>query len=71
MVLSVNVVNGQWCQLAMTGGPQHISLQTVFRTQLVLDSGSAPRGRPRGPAVVEHDEAATKATRVLVGVNRG
>jgi hypothetical protein len=31
------------------------------------------RGRLCGPAVVEHDEAATKATRVLVlvGVNRG
>ena len=51
---------------------QLIALQAVFRPhpadpRLRIRS----RGRLRGPAVVEHDEAATKATRVLVGVNRG
>jgi hypothetical protein len=35
---------------------------------LILDSGFAPEA---DCAVVEHDEAAMKATRVLVGVNRG
>jgi hypothetical protein len=58
---------------------EQIALQTVVSpaapecvwwSQLVLNSGFAPEAEA-DCAVVEHDEAATKATRVLVGVNRG